>query len=243
MIAFVILAIMYVWQYGGRIRDDNTYRAEMASLFAYKKQLSELRSDPEYPTYTTNLVYMTQIANDHYIKKEILYSILDKRPKRARVYWFVTVNVTDEPYTAQYTTDTYGTDYMVNVQLYLGFRMEQQVNVFLRQIVNDMMREGELPTQPQKYTTIPDRQVGDWTFVLLHEELSPQTQIKGFQKTIIQARLWLQRVTVTPAQWFGLEYADTLDETVPLVLGKIPITKLTRLSRSQVDAQAEDEDD
>ncbi|MBM6412054.1 KUP/HAK/KT family potassium transporter, partial [Lacticaseibacillus paracasei] len=96
---------------------------------------------------------------------EILYSILDKRPKRARVYWFVTVNVTDEPYTAQYTTDTYGTDYMVNVQLYLGFRMEQQVNVFLRQIVNDMMREGELPTQPQKYTTIPDRQVGDWTFV------------------------------------------------------------------------------
>ena len=35
----------------------------------------------------------------------------------------------------------------------------------------------------------------------------------------------------------------TLDETVPLVLGKIPITKLTRLSRSQVDAQAEDEDD
>ncbi len=70
MIAFVILAIMYVWQYGGRIRDDNTYRAEMASLFAYKKQLSELRSDPEYPTYTTNLVYMTQIADDHYIKKK-----------------------------------------------------------------------------------------------------------------------------------------------------------------------------
>ncbi|MCT4393828.1 KUP/HAK/KT family potassium transporter [Lacticaseibacillus paracasei] len=243
MIAFIILAVMYVWQYGGRIRDDNTYRAEMASLFAYKNQLSELRNDPDYPTYTTNLVYMTQIANDHYIKKEILYSILDKRPKRARVYWFVTVNVTDEPYTAEYTTDTYGTDYMVNVQLYLGFRMEQQVNVFLRQIVNDMMREGELPTQPQKYTTIPDRQVGDWTFVLLHEELSPQTQIKGFQKAIIQARLRLQHIAVSPAQWFGLEYADTIDETVPLVLGKIPITKLNRLTRFQAEAQPEDEDD
>ncbi len=106
-----------------------------------------------------------------------------------------------------------------------------------------MMREGELPTQPQKYTTIPDRQVGDWTFVLLHEELSPQTQIKGFQKAIIQARLRLQHIAVSPAQWFGLEYADTLDETVPLVLGKIPITKLNRLTRSQAEAQPEDEDD
>lgn len=57
--------------------------------------------------------------------------------------------------------------------------MEQQENVALRQIVNDMMREGELPTQPQKYTTSSDRQVGDWTFVLLHEELRPQTEKKG----------------------------------------------------------------
>lgn len=129
---------------------------------------------------------------------------------------------------------------MVNVQLYLGFRMEQQVNVFLRQIEQAKLRVRALPTQPQKTTTIPDRQVGAWTFVLLHVQLSPQTQIMRFQCTIIQARLWLQREPVLPAQWFGLEYAATLDETVPLAFGCIPITCLTPSCRSLLAALPED---
>lgn len=226
-IAIALLAIMFIWQYGDYIKNDNSYRTKDVSLLAYKKQLNELSNDDSYPLYATNLVYMTRVKENNKIKKNILYSILDKRPKRAKVYWFVTVNVTDEPYTAAYTTDMYGTDYMVNVQLYLGFRVSQRVNIFLRQIINDMMKSGELPRQPQKYTTIPDREVGDFSFVILQEELSPSTQINGFEKAIIQARLFLQKITITPATWFGLEYSDVIEEHVPLVLGKVPIRRLS----------------
>ena len=41
-----------------------------------------------------------------------MYSILDKRPKKADVYWFVHISVTDEPYQADYTVDTFGTSYL-----------------------------------------------------------------------------------------------------------------------------------
>lgn len=246
-IACILIMIMIIWQYGELLKNDNTFHREYVSLLAYKKQLKELSEDDSMPLYTTNLVYLTKIHDGYKVKKDILYSILDKRPKRAKVYWFVTVNVTDKPYTTAYSVDTFGTDYMVNVQLYLGFRMEQKVNFFLRQIVNEMMIKGELPRQPQTYTTIPDRSVGDFSFVLIQEVLSPDTQLDNLKKNIIQARLWMQRYTVAPATWFGLSYSDVVVERVPLTLGQLRSDKLRLVQRDPLikydDVENTDEDE
>lgn len=62
------------------------------------------------------------------------------------------VSVTDEPFTKEYEVDTLGTDYVVMVKLYLGFRISQEVNVFLRQIVSDLMSSGEIEKQVQIYS-------------------------------------------------------------------------------------------
>lgn len=242
-IACILIMIMIIWQYGELLKNDNTFHREYVSLLAYKRQLKKLSEDDTLPLYTTNLVYLTKIHEGYKVKKDILYSILDKRPKRAKVYWFVTVNVTDNPYTTEYSVDTFGTDYMVNVQLYLGFRMEQKVNFFLRQIVNEMMIKGELPRQPQTYTTIPDRNVGDFSFVLIQEELSPDTQLNNIKKSIIQARLWLQRYTVTPAIWFGLSYSDVVMERVPLILGQLRSDRLRLIKRDPIIKYYDDQDE
>lgn len=240
-IALVIIMIMIIWHYGELLKNDNTFHREYVSLLAYKNQLKNLSQDQSMPLYATNLVYLTHVHNGYKIKKDILYSILDKRPKRAQVYWFVTVNVTDNPYTTAYSVDTYNTNYMVNVQLYLGFRMEQKVNLFLRQIINEMMIKGELPRQPQQYTTIPDRSVGDFTFVLIQEVLSPDTQLDNLKKNIIQARLWLQKYTVTPAIWFGLSYSDVIEERVPLALGRMRSDRLRLVKREPIINYTNDE--
>ena len=92
---------------------------------------------------------------DGEINRNIIYSILDKQPKRANVYWFVNVQVTDEPFTQEYSVDMLGTDFIVQVQLYLGFHISQEVNVYLRQIVHDLMKTGRLPKQPQRYSLTP----------------------------------------------------------------------------------------
>lgn len=80
---------------------------------------------------------------------------------------------------------------------------------------------------------MPDRNVGDWSFVLLNEELSPETRIRPMDKALIQARLFLKHITESPAKWFGLEYADVVEENVPLILGKEPQVRLTRRETNQ----------
>lgn len=214
---------------GNVLKSTEDYSAEYVSLPAYKKQLVTLSHDESVPIYADNLVYLTNMQANHHIKKEVLYSILNKRPKRAQVYWFVSVQVTDDPYTSQYAVNTLDTDDIVEVHLHLGFRMSQRVNFYIRQIVQEMIQRGELEPQPQKYTTIPDRNVGDFCFVLIDEELSPETRISGYAKALIRGRLFLQRYTSTPATWFGLEYADVREETVPLRLGKRKIPKITHI--------------
>lgn len=231
--ATLLVVIMVIWRYGEIYQNNNTFHQDYVSILAYKKQLHDLSQDQTLPLYATNLVYLTKMSKGNHIKKDILYSILDKRPKRAQVYWFVTVNVTDDPYTAAYSVDTYDTNYMVNVQLYLGFRIEQKVSVFLKQIVNEMMLRGELPRQPQQYSTIPNREVGDFAFVLIQEILSPDTQLDHWQKHLIQARLWLKKYTISPVNWFGLSYSEVVLERVPVILGQLNSTSLRLKQQAQ----------
>lgn len=174
-------------------------------LVNYKEQLGALRQDIDWPQFQTNLVFLTSKIKGHMVNRELIYSILDKRPKRAKVYWFVNVSVTDEPYTKEYYVDMMDTDYIVNVQLRLGFKVNQKVNIYLRQIVQDLMNEGKLPKQPQAYSITSNREVGDFTFVLIKEALSRVTGLNPFDAFVMNAKLWIKKWAVDPGKWFGLE--------------------------------------
>lgn len=230
LIAGFIGVIMYIWFYGNKIRDKRESRNAYVRLDEYTDMLTMLSHDEDYPTYATNLVYMAKVKYNKFIKREILYSILDKRPKRARAYWFVTVNVTNEPFTAEYAVNTYGTKNVINVQLFLGFKRQQKVNVYLRQIVHDLIADGTIEAQPQEYTTTPGRDVGDFSFVIVNDVVSPQTELKGYERWLVEARVGLQNMSSNPASWFGLDYADTVIERVPLILGKQDQSHIKRIA-------------
>lgn len=223
----IILLAMVGWFYGNRLRDDLTDESEHVCLNDFKPMLTKLAHDESVPLYVSNLVMMARINDqNHMIKRESLYSILDKNTKRAKVYWFVTVNTTDEPYTSYYTVDMMGTRNIVDLQLYLGFKMNNSVNMYLRQVVTDLMKQGVIDEQPQYYTTTPGRKVGDFKFVFIRELLAPDTDIGGWRRFLIQTRIWLQNHTVSPVQFYGLEFSDTVVESVPLFLKRRRAKKL-----------------
>ena len=230
IIAAFIGAIMYIWYFGNKIRDKREAENAYVRLDEFTTMLSNLSHDESIPLYATNLVYMAKVKYNKFIKRDMLYSILDKRPKRAHAYWFVTVNVTNEPFTAEYAVNTYGTKNVINVQLYLGFKQQQKVNVYLRQIVHDLIKDGTIESQPQEYTTTPGRDVGDFSFVIVNDVISPQTQLRSYEKFLVEARVWLQNLSSNPASWFGLDYADTVIERVPLILGNQRRQHITRIA-------------
>ncbi|GKX65305.1 KUP/HAK/KT family potassium transporter [Inconstantimicrobium mannanitabidum] len=230
LIALAILSIMYIWIRGYNIK---MRVVENVPLEDYKKQLDQLRQDNDRPKYTSNLVCLTTCKEPRQIERKIMYSLLDKRPKRADVYWFVHIKVTDEPYQAEYSVDTMDTSYIVKVQIKLGFRVDQQLNVFLRQISTDLVNSGEIQKQSRNYTTMQDRKVGDFRFLLIQEQLSYETDLNFSETFILKAKLFIKRYTVSPAKWFGLETSDVDIENVPLFSAHCNHTTLQRVYKEE----------
>jgi KUP system potassium uptake protein len=217
-ITLVILVIMLIWKKGNQIQKQS---ATTLDLKKYKNQLYQLKHDKYQNIYQTNLVYLSSHMKGDKIENTILYSILDKRPKRAEVYWFVHINVTNEPYTKEYEVDMMETDYIVKLNLYLGFKTSQNINLYIGKIVRELMEEGKLPQQHPQYTITPGQQIGDFRFVLIQEHLRSSCNLSNFDRLIIQWQLAIKKITTSPARWFGLEFSEISIEHVPLILGKV----------------------
>ncbi|HAQ0798364.1 TPA: potassium transporter Kup, partial [Enterococcus faecium] len=91
--------------------------------------------------------------------------------------------------------------------------------VYVRQVIHDLMKQGRLPKQPQRYSLTPGREVGDFQFVLIDEVVSNVTTLGKWQRQIMQAKLAIKKIATSPETWFGLEYSEVKHETVPLIIG------------------------
>lgn len=222
IITMAILAIMVIWYFGNKRRDAHMAESENVNLLDFIPQLEKLSQDSSIPTYATNLVYMTKLGKDYSIKRSIIYSILDQDPKRAKVYWFITVNQTAAPYECNYSVDMMNTRNVVNVTLNLGFKKSQHVNIYIRQIINSLLDKKIIDQQAPTYSMMPNRRVGSFKFVIQNQQfqdLGAQVYMSGLDRMLIGGRLLLQNITVPPALWYGLEFSDVVEEKVPLFLG------------------------
>ena len=217
IIAVLILFVMYIWYRSHIIK--NQFR-DVVPIKNYIKQLDQLRHDQDIPKYASNLVCLTNCPNTSEIERKVMYFLLDKRPKKADVYWFVNVYVTDEPYQADYVVEKYDTSFIVNVQINLGFRVEQNLNVFLRQISTELVNNHEIEKQSNSYSIIPDRKLGDFRFVFIEEVLSHNSALSTWDSLLFSIKFFIQKFTVSPSNWFGLDTSDVYFEKVPMFLGQ-----------------------
>ncbi|MFT4143334.1 MAG: KUP/HAK/KT family potassium transporter [Mobilitalea sp.] len=225
IIAIAILFIMYLWYKSHLVK--NRYR-EYVNMEDYKNQLNQLRHDADIPKYASNLVCLTSCANPKEIERKFMYFLLDKRPKKADVYWFVNVIVTDDPYQAEYSIETFDTSYIVNIQLKLGFRVEQNLNVYMRQISTELVKTKEIEIQNHTYSILPDRKLGDFRFIFIQEILSQESSLRGWEAYLLKIKFFIQKFTADPTVWFGLDTSDVYIEKVPMFYSQSNRTILKR---------------
>ncbi|CZR00609.1 potassium transporter [Trichococcus palustris] len=226
LLAFLLFIVMFVWYKGNKIENWQRFEYPMSDFI---NQFRKLKEDDSLPVFANNLVFLTSNQNPGSVDRDILYSILDKRPKRADVYWFINVAVTDQPYTQEYKVVDYGTDFCFKVQLRLGFKIEQRINIYLRQIIQEMMEEGRIKPQRQAYTIYQEKEIGDFCFVLIRKAISPESNLTIFERLIMSTKYNIKTLTGSPAKWFGLENTNLIIEQVPLFLKVRKANHLTRV--------------
>jgi KUP system potassium uptake protein len=226
IIGGLLFLVMYNWYRARKIK--NRY-VEFVRLENYVPKLQELSNDRTVPKYATHLVYMTSADNPKEIEHKIIYSILNKKPKRADIFWFVHVNTMDDPYTAEYTVDHIIPNDVIRVNFNLGFRVQPRMNLLFRKVVQDLVANMEVNVTSRYESQEKNNVVGDFQFVVLEKYLSQDNELPLWERIIMKFHFWLKEISLNEENGFGLDPSNVTVEKFPLIVAPVTNIKLKRI--------------
>ncbi len=215
LMASCIILVMVIWHRAHIIKMRLT---EFIKLDEFIEPLKGLSEDLSIPKYASHLIFMSNASRSNEIESKIMYSIFQKRPKRADVYWFVHVDIVDDPYTMEYKVNIIVPDDIIKVNFRLGFRVEQRINLYFRKVVEDMVKNGEVDITSKYESLNKQNVIGDFRFVVLERFLSYENQLPLFERLVMEAYFFIKQFTNSEDKWFGLDSSSVKIEKVPLVI-------------------------
>ena len=217
---------MYSWSQARRIRNK---LVEFIKVGDYLKILTELSNDITIPKYATHLVYMSSANTRDEIESKIIYSILQKQPKRADIYWFIHVDVMDEPYTMAYSVYEIINDKVIRINFKLGFRIEPRINILFRQVVEDLVTKKEVDISSRYYSLSKNNVIGDFRFIVIEKYISNENVFNIYQRLILGSYSFLKLFALNEGKAFGLDTSLVTIEKVPLILNPVGRIDLKRV--------------
>jgi KUP system potassium uptake protein len=217
LIGSALFMTMFVWSKARRIK--NRY-VEFVRLEDYTSIMQELSNDRAIPKYATHLVYLTSANNPKEIEHKIIFSILYRKPKRADIYWFVHVDVLDEPYTMEYVVQTIIPNEIIRVEFRLGFRVDHRVQMMFRKVVEEMVKNKEVNVVSRYESLSRNNVMGDFRFIVMEKFLSRDNDLPLLERMIMRGYFILKRFSLSEERGFGLDSSDVTVEKYPIIVSK-----------------------
>ena len=215
VIAIFLIIIMSTYYLAKKISKAYT---KMVKIKDFKKVLAELSIDLSIPKYATHLVYMTNSNRSDEIEEKVMYSILQKRPKRADLYWFIHVNVLPEPYKKEYRVTEVIKDDLYRIDFYLGFREPTKINLMFKEVIKEMVQRGEVDITSRYESLSKNHIIGDFKFVLSEKFLSNDSDLSFFEKIVMNTYFIMKKLSLSEEKGFGLDSSSVKVEQFPMVL-------------------------
>ncbi|WP_342331660.1 KUP/HAK/KT family potassium transporter [Pedobacter sp. FW305-3-2-15-E-R2A2] len=222
----VLFFIMWSWSKGRKIK--NKY-VRFVDLENYYSIIRELSSDISVPKYASQLVYLTSAKFSSELESTIIYSILQKQPKRADVYWLVHVDVLDQPYGRHYKVIPLISGKLIRIDFKLGFRIEQRISHLFRLVVQELVKSKEVDIISQYQSLRKHHIIGDFRFVVLQKVLSRSNTLSIMERFIVACYNTLKHFSLSEEKGFGLDLSFVTVEKVPLIVSKTEEVNLIRL--------------
>jgi KUP system potassium uptake protein len=225
LLALLFFIIMYGWYFGRKIKNSYVTFTDIRKYYDLFKDLSK---DKTVPATATNLVYIIKANNIEEVESKVIHSIFNKQPKRAKTYWLLHVDRTDAPETFEYKVTHLIPGLLIRVDFYLGFKVEPQINLYFREVLEDLTDSGELMLESSydslKKWSLP----GDFRFILI-DRIVPRDSSLSYLKKLNLALYSISRLlSNSDIKAFQLDSSNTVEERVPLLTEKTLALKMSR---------------
>lgn len=219
---------LWIFYQARKLRAKHT---EFVEIDSYLPAIQDLMRDESIPKEATNLVYMAMVNDKNHIDSNIIYSIFRKRPKRADVYWFVHVDISNDPYLASYSIDTIIPKKIFFVRLRFGFKVDHKVNVMFRKIVEEMAANGEVDILSNYPSLRKHHMYADFKFILLNTRVASDNKLTPWEQFVVKGYRLIKSMSLPTHEDFGLELTNVESEMVPISVRDAIEIKLERIKK------------
>lgn len=207
---------MFVWVNALKIRSRYI---TVKKISDYYDIISDIKNDGSIPKYASNLIYINHSHSDDEVDDKLIYSIINKQPKRADHYWIFNLSYVDTPNTLEYSFKTLVPGTLFCVNLRIGFRIEPRVSLYLRQIVEDLVKTGEIDLASTYPSLRKNGIAGDFRFIMIHRVYYPEDAQNSRQNLLMSLYSIIRKIGIDETKALGLDTSVVVVERVPLIIG------------------------
>ena len=216
LIGGMLCIIMFVWVNALKIRSRYI---TVKKISDYYDIISDIKNDGSIPKYASNLIYINHSHSDDEVDDKLIYSIINKQPKRADHYWIFNLSYVDTPNTLEYSFKTLVPGTLFCVNLRIGFRIEPRVSLYLRQIVEDLVKTGEIDLASTYPSLRKNGIAGDFRFIMIHRVYYPEDAQNSRQNLLMSLYSIIRKIGIDETKALGLDTSVVVVERVPLIIG------------------------
>ncbi len=228
IMAVVIFTTVYLFH---RARDFRNQHFKKKDLMNYAALFEEIIEDTSIPKVATNLVFMAKGGEDGKVDSNIIYSIFHHKPKRADVYWFVSVDILDNPHSEDklYSVKTIVPGKVFYVNLQVGFKVKYTVRNLFKKVVEHLEESGEV-NEISRFKSLKDHDIyADFKFMFVKCMVPSENELRPLNKLAMTTYARLHRISYPVHEEFGLDTSNVEVEIVPMNIKLDPDLKLKRI--------------
>jgi len=226
MLASLYFLIMFGWYFGRKIKNR---RISFSNIDNYTGQFIDLRDDETVPKAATNLVYIIRANRQDQVESKVIYSIFNKFPKRADRYWLLHIDRVNEPNRLDYKVNHIIPGVLIRVDFHIGFKMDTKINLYFRQVLEDLVRSGEIRLESGFDSLKRHYFPGDFRFVLIERIMLRDFKLTKTENFILALHRLLQFIGIPDVRSLQLDSTITVVEQVPILVNK-PLDRRIRPS-------------
>lgn len=236
LIGSILFLMMYVWVRAIKIR---RHYISAKPLDDYYQIISDIKADGSIPKYASNLVYINHANKEGAVDDKLLYSIINKQPKRADHYWLINMEFVDTPDTLEYDCETLIPNTLYNVTMHIGFRIEPRVSLYLRQVVEDLVASKKVDLTSAYPSLRKNGIPGDFRFIIIHRVYYPENSVNRQQNLLMNLYSLISKIGIDDPKALGLDTSMVVVERVPLIINHRinNIRRITKIAEEQPNRQ------
>ncbi len=215
LIGGILFLMMYVWIRAIKIRD---HYISSKPLDDYYQIISDIKADMSIPKYTSNLVCINHASKEGTVDDKLVYSIINKQPKRADHYWLINMDFVDTPDTLEYDCKVLIPNTLYNITMHIGFRIEPRVSLYLRQVVEDLVANKKVDLTSNYPSLRKNGISGDFRFIIIHRVYYPENSVNRQQNLLMNFYALISKIGIDEPKALGLDTSMVMVERVPLII-------------------------